>query len=92
MKQVLIWTVIPFAILIPCASLNAQQEKQARDKFTLLTMAYNQRPLTLYKGQFQANAAYRFGVRTKSYDENGDKISLKQDGAASIVHTYLLEV
>ena len=92
MKQVLIWTVIFFAVLMPGARINAQQEKQARDKFTLLTMPYNQRPLTLYKGQFQANAAYRFGVRTKSYDENGNMISLKEDGAASVVHTYLLEV
>jgi len=92
MKQNLKMVFIIMLLLIPFYLITGQQDKQARDKYTLLTMPYNQRPLTLYKGQLQVNAGYRFGVRTKSYDENGDKISLKEDGAASVVHSYLLEI
>jgi hypothetical protein len=80
------------ALLIPPVSLNGQTETPERDKYTLLTMPYNKRPLTLYRGQFQANAAYRFAVRTKSFNNNREKISLKTDGTASIMHTYLLEI
>lgn len=55
-------------------------------------MPYNNRPLTLYRGQFQANAGYRFAVRSKSFDINGNKISLREDGSASIMHTYDFEI
>lgn len=92
MKQRLFLAIILSAWLIPFSLVNGQQEKQARDKFTLLTMPYNQRPLTLYRGQFRANAGYRFAVRTKSYDGNGEKISLKDEGSVSIIHSYLMEI
>jgi hypothetical protein len=92
MKQKLFIAVLVTVFLFPFTHVKGQQEKQAKDKFTLLTMPYNQRPLTLYKGQFQVNASYRFATRTKSFDDNGDKISLKEDGSASIIHSYLLEV
>ena len=81
-----------FACLNTASPLIGQQKKEARDKFTLLTKPYNQRPLTLYRGQFQANAAYRFTVTTKSYDSNGDMISLKDNGSASVAHSYLLDI
>jgi len=55
-------------------------------------MPYNQRPLTLYKGQLQINAGYQFAVRSKSYNADGEKISLKTDGSASIMHTYIFEL
>jgi len=82
---IMLW-VVPFSLI------TGQTEKPARDKYTLLTMAYNQRPLTLYKGQLQANAGYRLGVRTKSFDGTGSKISLKENGAASVFHTYIMEI
>jgi hypothetical protein len=78
--------------IIPFSFITAQQAKQARDKYTLLTMAYNQRPLLLYKGQLQINAGYRFAVRGKSFDAEGEKINLKEDGTASIMHSYLFEI
>jgi hypothetical protein len=92
MKQKILFSFILSALLIPFTNTNGQQDKPARDKFTLLTMPYNQRPLTLYKGQLQINGGYKLSVRGKSYDENGDKVSLKTDGSASIMHTYLLEI
>ena len=87
-----LFAVFVSVCIFPAVPLTAQQEKEARDKYTLLTMPQNHRPLTLYKGQLQANTGYRFAVRTKSYDENGDKISLKQNGAASVIHNYMLEI
>lgn len=81
-----------FACLLHVSPLDGQQEKQARDKYTLLTMPYNQRPLTLYKGQIQINASYRFATRTKSYNSDGTKINLKEDGSASIMHSYIMEI
>jgi hypothetical protein len=92
MKQKLFLAVLFAICLFPFTHVKGQQEIQAKDKFTLLTMPYNERPLTLYKGQFQVNASYRLGVRAKSYDSNGEKISLKQDGSASVLHGYLLEI
>ena len=88
----LLLAVFVSVCFISAATLTAQQEKQARDKYTLLTMPYNQRPLTLYKGQLQINAGYRLAVRTKTYDENGNRISLKEDGSASIIHTCPVEI
>lgn len=86
MVFIIILLVIPFTLI------TGQQEKQARDKFTLLTMAYNQRPLLLYKGQLQINTSYRFAARTKSFDADGNKISLKDYGSASMIHTYIYEL
>jgi hypothetical protein len=76
--------------LPPAITVRGQDVAPVRDKYTLLTMEYNMRPLTLYRGQFQANAGYKFAVRTKSFDSQGDKISLKENGSASILHNYFL--
>ena len=72
--------------------LSSQTASVPRDKFTLLTMPYNKRPLTLYRGQFEANAGYKFAIRTRSYDQDGNLVVLKGAGTASVYHYYFLEM
>jgi len=91
MKNIILIKIIilslPVLILV-----NSQIYSQPRDKFTLLTMPYNQRQLTLYRGQLQANAGYKFAVRARDYDKNGDLLVLKDEGTASVFHYYFLQV
>jgi hypothetical protein len=68
------------------------QTSVPRDKYTLLTMPYNKRPLTLYKGQFQFNAGYKFAIRSRSYDKDGNLVILKDIGTASVYHYYFFEM
>jgi hypothetical protein len=63
-----------------------------RDKYVLLTMPYNQRPLSLYRGQFQVNAGYKFAVRAQSFDSEGELVNLKDNGTGSVYHYYFGEV
>ena len=72
--------------------LNGQINSKPRDRFTLLTMPYNQRQLTLYRGQFQANAGYKFAVRGRTFDKDGDLLILKDEGTASVFHYYYFQV
>jgi len=62
---------IPFLIMMLILSslpVISQKSSEPRDEFTLLTMPYNQRPLSLYKGQLEVNAGYKFAVRSRTYD------------------------
>ncbi len=63
-----------------------------RDKYQLLTMPYNQRPLTLYRGQLHGNAGYKFAVRTQSYNSEGETVSLRNTGTGSVYHYYFTEI
>lgn len=91
MKSKLLLYILTFSLF--CSfTLKSQTESKPRDKFTLLTMPYNQRPLTLYKGQFQANAGYKFALRSRSFDNNGDIIDLKENGNSSVLHYYFIEM
>ncbi|HPF02562.1 MAG TPA: hypothetical protein PLV06_12810 [Bacteroidales bacterium] len=69
-----------------------QTESKQGDKYTLLTMPYINRPLNTYRGQLQVNAGYRFAVRSRSFDADGKKIVLKDDGNSSVLHYYFTEV
>jgi len=88
-KILLIIITVSLVCFIPAKS---QTGSKPRDKFTLLTMPYNKRPLTLYRGQFQANAGYKFAVRSHSFDNNGDVIDLKENGNSSVLHYYYLDL
>ena len=59
-----------------------------RDKYQLLTMPYSQRPLTLYRGQLQVKAGYKFAVRAQAYNADGDLVFLKNNGTGSVYHYY----
>lgn len=63
-----------------------------KDKYTLLTMPYNLRQLTLYRGQFTINAGYKFAVRSLSYDENGEKVVRINTGSGSVYHYYFADI
>jgi len=63
-----------------------------RDKFVLMTMPYNKRPLTLYRGQIQADAGYKFAVRAQSFNKEGELVNLKDYGTGSVYHYYFLKV
>jgi hypothetical protein len=78
--------------LIPMITSSGQTINQGRDKFTLLTMPYNMRPLTLYRGQFQVNAGYKFAVRTQSYNSDGDIVFLRNKGTGSVYHYYDVDI
>ena len=75
MKSKYISALLFCIVLIPFIPINCQTTSQGTDKYTLLTMPYNKRPLSLYRGQFQANAGYKFAVNGRSYDSNGDILS-----------------
>jgi hypothetical protein len=79
--------------LIPFVPINSQKGSSgSRDKYTLLTMPYNKRPLFSYRGQFRVNTGYEFAVRGRSYDAGGDLIDLKDNGTGSVIHYYFIEI
>lgn len=78
--------------LIFSVPATSQKNSVPRDKFTLLTMPYYKRPLTLYRGQLQVNAGYKFAIRARSYDKEGNLIILKDKGTASVYHYYFLQI
>lgn len=84
--------VLLTASLISFSPVRSQTDSAPGDKFSLLTMPYATRPLSLYKGQFQLNAGYKFAIRSRSYDKDGNLIVLKDIGTASVYHYYLLEM
>jgi hypothetical protein len=81
--------VLLAAGLIP---LKSQSISDHGDKFTLLTMPYNRRPLTLYKGELQVNAGYKFAVLSRSFNDDGSLLILKDEGIASVFHYYFAEL
>jgi hypothetical protein len=88
-SKLLILLVLSLGTLAPVSS---QTSSVPRDKFTLLTIPYYKRPLTLYRGQLQANVGYKFAIRSRSYDQDGNLIVLKDVGTASVYHYYFLEL
>jgi hypothetical protein len=74
------------------ASMVAQEPEGQRDKYLLLTTPYNQRQLTLYKGQFQLNTGYKFAVQSRSYDSDGKIVYLTNKGTGSVYHYYFADL
>jgi len=86
---------IILAILVSVSSitdLNCQSFGTSGDKYDLLTRSYNKRPLTLFRGQLQGNAGYKFAVRSQMFNSDGDLIFLKNNGTGSVYHYYFLRV
>lgn len=84
--------IIVLLFVSPLINLKSQTGLPPRDKYVLLTMPYNMRPLSLYRGQLQANAGYKFAVRTQSFNSTGDKIYLRNNGTGSVYHYYFVEM
>ncbi|MGD0583259.1 MAG: hypothetical protein ABR974_09975 [Bacteroidales bacterium] len=91
MKIKLLFTVIALSLICFCPA-KSQTDTTKRDKYTLLTMPYNKRPLSLYRGQLQVNAGYMLAVRSRSFDNNGDVIDLKANGNSSARNYYSLDL
>jgi len=91
MKIKLLFTIVAFS-LICFNPAKGQTDTTKRDKYTLLTMPYNKRPLSLYKGQLQVNAGYKLAVRSRSFDNNGDVIDLKTNGNSSVSNYFFLDL
>jgi len=84
-----------FLITICFLPLNfgfSQSVESNRDTYSILTEPYNERPLNLHRGQLQANLGYMLAIRTRSYDAGGARISLSEDGRASVIHTFPLDI
>jgi hypothetical protein len=90
MRTALIIAVLSVLAIMP-GELCGQVLPQARDKYTLLTVPYNARPLTLYRGQFMAEAGYKFAIRTQSYNADGDIVYLRSRGTGSVYHYYYID-
>jgi hypothetical protein len=73
-------------------TVNSQTSSSTTDKYSLLTMPYNLRPLNIYKGQIQVNTGYKFAVRARSFNNSGDVIVLKDKGNSSVLHYYFIEL
>jgi len=73
-------------------SASSQTSSSTHDKYSLLTMPYNKRPLNIYKGQIQLNTGYKFAVRSRSFNNLGDVIVLKDKGNSSVLHYYFIEM
>jgi hypothetical protein len=87
-------TLLLLILIVYCLQFQAagQGISDGRDKFVLLTMPYNKRPLTLYRGQVQFDAGYKFAVRAQSFNKEGDLINLKNYGTGSVYHYYFLNL
>ena len=92
MKIYRYFTLSALLLALPVMHVCSQDKQVSGDKFTLLTIPFNQRPLNPYKGQLQLSAGYEFAVRSQSFDADGNKTSLKDLGIASIGHYYFMDV
>lgn len=88
--------IYPILFLLLSAGLpytgSSQSTLQTRDKYILLTTPYNQRPVTLFRGQVQLNGGYKFAVRSQSFNAAGDLIYLKDNGTGSVYHYYFIDL
>ncbi|MBN2215248.1 MAG: hypothetical protein JW723_13505 [Bacteroidales bacterium] len=57
-------------------------------KFSLLTERAVDRPLTMHKGQLQANIQYGFSRNTLKYNDFGSSLNLQEEGIAFSDHVF----
>jgi len=59
---------------------------QSSDLYSLLTERYVDRPVAMYKGQFQMKTGYHFSLIRKMFDPDGEKIDLTENGLVAAKH------
>ena len=91
-KNYIIPVLVCLMFLLKATISPAQELRQLRDKYTLLTTPYNKRPITLYRGQFQALAGYKFAVRSRSFSNDGELLPLRKQGTGSVYHYYFVDL
>jgi len=84
--------ILAILFILPAHFVYSQPELNKRDKYTLLTMPYNMRPLTVYRGQVQLDAGYKFAIRTHKYDSEGKSLFLNKTGTGSVYHYYYVDL
>lgn len=82
------YSILLFCLFLPALTINAQAIKDS----ILVNERKIDRPLTLHKGQLQYNPAYQISIISKEYDANSNKISLADEGIASVLHKYYSEL
>jgi hypothetical protein len=83
--------LLTVCLLTPEINVSAQQA-QVPDKYTLLTMPFNLRQLTLYRGQIEAHGGYKFAVRSQMYNSDGEKVYLVNTGTGTVYHYYFADI
>ena len=81
-----------FLLFFPCFAVFGQGGETTSDKYSLLTMPYNQRPLQLYKGQFQVNQGFQFNIRNQIFDGNGVNIRNKSSDMTYVRYHFPAEI
>jgi len=89
LKISVIWLILLSLSSLP---VSAQKMTPAVDKYTLLTAPYNQKPLTLFRGQLEVNGGYKFAVRSQTFTEEGESVYLKDNGTGSVFHFYFADI
>jgi hypothetical protein len=92
MKYLSALILMILSFLSSWSNVEGQNIPPVRDKYQLLTMPYNQRPLTLYRGQLKVKAGYKFAVRAQSFNADGDLVYLKNNGTGSVYHYYFINL
>jgi len=93
MKQLFLNTALWFVLFLSILPNGKAQEHSGReDKYILLTMPYNKKPLTLYRGQTEFNGGYKFAVRSMTYDARGRSLYLKDNGTGMVYHYYFADI
>lgn len=91
MKNILLKAALLLAISSQVLIATAQDNNKATS-YSILTESFNLRPINMHRGQLQINTGYKLSVRTKSYNREGEVISLQEDGSASVQHKYLFDI
>lgn len=62
------------------------------DRYSLLTEPFINRSVSMHKGQIQINPAYQISISGGYFENNGEKTSLQEDGAAVIGHSSFFNI
>ncbi len=89
-RQTIIFVMLTFFIMT--GVISGQDDTPDRDKYTLLTIPYNNRQLTMYRGELQVLAGYKFSVRTRLFGPEGNMVTLRTQGAGSVYHYYFVDL
>jgi hypothetical protein len=84
--------IILIFYLISAYSFSQTDSLKTNSVYILLNEKSVDRPINLHNGQFQLNFNYQFGVQSKKFDNNGNKMDFSEDGRASLKHFYCLDV
>jgi hypothetical protein len=93
MKQIIKTTALCYLLLLAgTIAVSGQRQSGPGDKYTLLTMPYNMKPLTLFRGQIEVNGGYKFAVRSMKFNDVGKSVYMRDDGTGTVYHYYFTDL